>query len=195
MSFAFVPSYLVLWLLVLFQGFVIVGLLRELGEIRRLAEDGRLPQRLPLGARGPRLRGKDLRTGASIDTTLLAGRELVLLFLSPGCRICWRLADGTRKLQAAPSQSRLAVCHGDEKDAAAFLEVLAADIPLLLDRAGTLSGAYGVRSTPVAFVLDAEGRVRGSGSPRHAGELEELIARARESVIPQEEPAGAGASA
>jgi len=39
----------------------------------------------------------------------------------------------------------------------------------------------------VAFVLDREGRVRASGSPRHAGELAELIQQARESVIPEEE--------
>ena len=186
-SFSFLSTYVVLWGLVLFQTLIIVGLLRELQEIRRLAEDGRLPQRLPLGARGPRLRGSDLRTGTTFDTALLSGRELVVLFLSPGCRICWRLADGTKKLQAEPSLICIAVCRGSAEECAGFGDVLAGDVPLLLDPAGAMSAGYGVRSTPVAFVLDPAGRVRASGSPRHAGELAELIQQARESVIPDEE--------
>jgi hypothetical protein len=186
-SFSFLSTYVALWGLVLFQTLIIIGLLRELAEIRRLAEDGRLPQRLPLGARAPSLRGSDLRTGTTFDTALLSGRELVVLFLSPGCRICWRLADGTRKLPAEPSLSRLAVCHGSAGECASFVETLAGDVPVLLDPSGAMSARYGVRSTPVAFVLDREGRVRSSGSPRHAGELAELIQQARESVIPEQE--------
>jgi hypothetical protein len=186
-SFSFLSTYVALWGLVLFQTLIIVGLLRELAEIRRLAEDGRLPQRLPLGARAPSLRGSDLRTGTTFDTALLSGRELVVLFLSPGCRICWRLADGTRKLPAEPSLSRIAVCHGSDGECASFVDTLAGDVPVLLDSSGSMSARYGVRSTPVAFVLDREGRIRSSGSPRHGGELAELIQQARESVIPEEE--------
>ena len=187
MSFSFLPTYFALWALVLFQTLLILGLLRELAELRRLAEDGRLPQRLPLGARTPHLRGSDLRTGTTFDTSLLSGRELVVLFLSPGCRLCWRLADGTRKLPAEPSLSRIAVCHGSAGDCAGFVETLAGDVPVLLDPSGAMSAGWGVRSTPVAFVLDPEGRVRASGTPRHSGELADLIRQARESVIPEQE--------
>lgn len=193
MSYSFLSTYLALWALVLFEALILLGLLRELTEIRRLAEDGRLPQRLPLGARGPRLKGSDLRSGAAIDTSLFAGRELMLLFLSPGCRMCWRLADGTRKLAAEPSLSRIAVCRGGAAECAGFADALAADVPLLLDAAGGLSQGYGVRTAPVAFVLDEEGRVRASGSPRHAGELAELLRSARETLIPDEEPESARA--
>ena len=193
MGWTFLSTYLALWALVLFQLLILLGLLRQLTEIRRLAEDGRLPQRLPLGARGPRLKGSDLRTGATIDTSLFAGRELMLLFLSPGCRMCWRLADGTRKLAAEPSLTRMAVCRGGAAECAGFARALAADVPLLLDATGGMCQGYGVRSTPVAFVLDQEGRVRASGSPRHAGELADLVESAREAVIPDEEPATAHA--
>jgi hypothetical protein len=193
MSFTFLSTYLALWGLVLFQSLIILGLLRELTEIRRLAEDGRLPQRLPVGAHGPRLKGSDLRTGAAIDSSLFAGRELMLLFLSPGCRMCWRLADGTRKPAAEPALSRIAVCQGSAAECAGFADVLASDVPLLLDATGGSSRSYGVRSTPVAFVLDPDGRVRASGSPRHAGELAELLERARATVLPEEEPESAHA--
>ena len=193
MGFTFVATYVALWALVLFQTLIIVGLLRELAEIRRLAEDGRLPQRLPLGARGPRLSGADLRTGATVDTSLFTGRDLVLLFLSPGCRLCWRRADGTRKLSAEPALSCIAICRGSAKECTGFVAALAGDVPVLLDGSGSLSASYGVRSTPVAFVLDPEGRVRASGSPRHGGELADLIAQARETVVPEDELAPARA--
>lgn len=187
MSFTFTATYVALWALVLFQTLVIIGLLRELAEIRRLAEDGRLPQRLPLGARGPHLSGTDPRTGAAVDTALFAGRELVLLFVSPGCQFCWRLADATRKLPALAADaalSRIAVCRGSAEECAGLVAAFAPDVPALLDASGSMSQRYGVRSTPVVFVLDRDGRVRGSGSPRHGGELAELVARARASVVP-----------
>ena len=71
-----------------------------------------------------RTRLKNVRTGATIDTSLFAGRELMLLFLSPGCRMCWRLADGTRKLAAEPSLTRMAVCRGGAAECAGFARAL-----------------------------------------------------------------------
>ncbi|OLB73943.1 MAG: hypothetical protein AUI14_24950 [Actinobacteria bacterium 13_2_20CM_2_71_6] len=187
MSFAFLPSYLVLWAVVLLQALIIVGLVRSLGEIREVAEMGRYPHRLPLGARAPRLRGTDLRTGAGVDSSDLAGQELVVLFLTSGCSYCRRLADSTRRLPAEPSQSRIAVCQATAEEAAAFVQALAPDIPVLVDPSAALHRSYGVRSAPVVFVVDAEGRVRGSGSARHAGELEGLINVARQSAVPQDD--------
>ncbi|HYO12039.1 MAG TPA: redoxin domain-containing protein [Thermoanaerobaculia bacterium] len=186
-SFTFFSSYAALWGLVLFQTLILFGLLRELAEIRRLAEDGRIPQRLPVGARAPRLRGTDLRSGAAVDTSLLAGRELVILFLSPGCRFCWRLADGLRKLPVGPSRARIAVCSGSAGECAGFVQALPDDVPVLLDDKGALADSYGVKSSPVAFVLDLRGRVLTSGAPRHSGELEELLARVQESPAMAEE--------
>lgn len=188
MSLAFLPSYLALWALVLFQGLVIVGLVRSLADVRDVAEGGRFPQRLPFGSRAPGLSGVDLRAGTDFDGSTLAHREVVILFLSAGCRVCQRLADGTRTLPAELPQARVAVCHGGASEAAPFVKALAADIPVLADPGGALHASFGVRATPVAFVVDAEGRVRGSGSPRNAAELGELIASARRSHLSDDQP-------
>lgn len=186
MTFPFVSTYIALWALVLFQTLVIVGLVRQLAEIRELAEGGRLPKRLPEGAHAPRLRGVDLRTGATVDSSLLQGRELTVLFLSPSCKTCWRLADGTRHLQDL-SMPLVTVCTGDETKCRELVDRLTPGLPALLDGSGGLVAAYGVSSTPAAFVLDPEGRVLASGDPKHAGEMEELVTRARKVTLPAEE--------
>jgi hypothetical protein len=188
----FVSSYVALWGLVLFQSLVILGLVRELKKIRQLAEDDRLPRRWPPGMKAPRLRGTDLRTGAGVESADLRGGEAVLLFLSTGCRICRRLVDGIGRLSELSPSSCLVVCHGDAPGCAGLVEALDREIAVVLDEDGAMSESYGVRKTPVAFVLDADGRILSSGSPEHGGELEEMVLRSRQRQATEalESPAG-----
>jgi hypothetical protein len=195
MSIAFLPGYVALWAFVLFQGLVIAGLVRSLAEVTSVVATGRFPQRRPIGSRAPVLSGVDLRTGSTFDSSTVGDRELVILFLSAACRVCRRLADGTRALPTEPHQARVAVCRGSTSEVAPFVDALPADIPVLVDPSGSLSASFGVQLTPVAFVVDAEGRIRGSGSPQNAAELAELITNAQNarpdddqavSLIPEE---------
>lgn len=188
MSPVLLPAFVALWIVVLFQGLIALGLVRTLGEIRAAAAAGRLPQRLPVGARAPRLEGIDVRTGAATDSADLAGRELVVLFLSTTCPDCRLLADGTASLAPEPHQSRLAVCHGSAARAREFANVLAADVTLLADPEGAIFASFGIGSTPSAVVVDELGIVRGSGGPHHSGELAELIASAREPALAGDQP-------
>jgi peroxiredoxin len=180
-SFGFVTAFIALWVVVVLQGLVVVGLVRELSDLRRLAMAGKLPQRIRIGAQAPRIQGVYSRANVSVDSTDLLGWELVVLFLSADCRICRRLADGVRTLGPGPRQRFIAICRS-RADAQPFVDALATDVPVLLDEDGSLHTAFGVTGSPVAFVLDGEGRVRGSGSPQHAGELEELIVVSRQAA-------------
>jgi hypothetical protein len=193
MSLWFLLVYLALWIVVIVMGVVVVGLVRELSDLRRLAVGGRLPQRLAIGARAPRISGPDVRSHAIVDSAQLSGRELVVLFLSPDCRVCRRLADGVRSLPVEPGQARIAVCRGTVAGAAPFIQTLAPDVSILLDEDGSTQATYGVSGTPVAFVLDGEGRVQGSSSPHHAGELQELIVASRRAGAEAASPVPTGA--
>ncbi|HEY4027428.1 MAG TPA: hypothetical protein VGO86_13445, partial [Candidatus Dormibacteraeota bacterium] len=144
MTLAFLPAFVVLWVVVLFQGLVIVGLLRTLRDLQNVVESGRLPRRLPVGAVSPAFKGTDLRTGAEIDSSELMGRELVVLFLSEGCPTCRRLADGTRHVPAEPGQTRIAVCHGGAREAVTFVDLLASDIPVLADSDGGVFSSFAI---------------------------------------------------
>jgi len=187
-TFPVLPALLVLWVIVLFQGFVILGLLRTLRDLQVAVRSGRLPQRLPVGAEAPRFSGTDLRTGAVIDSAALVGRELVVLFLSDGCSFCRRLADGTRQVQVEPGQTRIAVCQGGPREASAFVDLLAIDVAVLPDPDETLFSSFAISSTPSAVVVDRDGRISGSGGPRHSGELATLVSTARDSAAGADQP-------
>jgi hypothetical protein len=178
MTLPLLPAFLVLWAIVLFQGLVILGLVRALRDLQSAIEGGRLPLRLPVGAQSPHLTGTDLRTGAEIDSFDLTGRELVVLFLSSGCPSCRRLADGTRQVPVEPGQARIAVCQGGEREASPFVDLLASDIAVLADSDGAVFSSFSISSAPTAVVVDQLGRVSASGGPRHSGELAALISAA-----------------
>jgi hypothetical protein len=187
-TFPVLPALLALWVIVLFQGLIILGLVRTLRDLQAAVQSGRLPQRLPVGAEGPRFSGTDLRTGAEIDSSTLIGRELVILFLSDGCSFCRRLADGTRQVQVEPGQTRIAVCQGGPREAGVFVDLLASDIAVLADPDETLFSSFAISGTPSAVVVDGSGRISGSGGPRHSGELAALISTARDPVVGGERP-------
>jgi len=188
MTLPLLPAFLVLWAIVLFQGLIILGLVRTHRELQDAVESGRLPRRLPVGAQGPDFRGTDLRTGAEIDSSELTGRELVILFLSRGCPYCRRLADGTRQVPVEPRQTRIAVCQGDAREATTFVDLLASDVAVLADPDGAVFSSFAITSTPAAVVVDETGRVSGSGGPHHSGELAALISTARSSVAGIDQP-------
>jgi hypothetical protein len=187
-SIPLLPAFLVLWAIVLFEGLVILGLIRTLRELQVAVEGGRLPQRLPVGAYAPHFAGTNLRTGAEIDSSELIGREVVILFLSDGCAFCRRLADGTRQVPVEPGQTRIAVCYSGPREASAFVELLASDIAVLADSDGAVLSSFSISGTPAAVVVDETGRVSGSGGPRHSGELAALISTARDSVAGGDRP-------
>lgn len=178
------PAFLVLWAIVLFQGLIILGLVRTLRELQNVVESGRLPRRLPVGALSPDFKGTDLRTGAEIDSSELIGRELVVLFLSDGCPNCRRLADGTRHVSVEPGQTRIAVCHGGAREAGTFVDLLASDIAVLADSDGAVFSSFAITGTPAAVIVDETGSVSGSGGPRHSGELAALLSTARDQPLP-----------
>jgi len=183
MTLAFLPALLVLWAIVLFQGLIILGLVRTVRELQNIVESGRLPRRLPVGTVSPDFKGTDLRTGARIDRSELIGRELVVFFLSDGCPTCRRLADGTRHVPVEPGQTRIAVCHGGAREAGTFVDLLASDIAVLADPDGAVFSSFAITGTPAVVVVDETGTVAGSGGPRHSAELAVLVSTARDQPL------------
>lgn len=188
MSLPLLPALIVLWAIVLFEGLIILGLLRTVRDLQVAVESGRLPQRLPVGVHSPRFRGTDLRTGAEVDSSQLIASELVVLFLSEACTFCRRLADGTRQVPVEPGQARIAVCQGGAHEARTFMDLLPSDVVVLPDPDGAVFASFGISSTPSAVVIGETGVVIGSGGPHHSGELAALISTARQSVAGGDHP-------
>lgn len=173
MNFGFTTSYILLWVLVVFQTLVAIGLLREITKLRRLQWG--VGQRLPLGSLAPEFSAMDLRSGLRLSSEMLNGHTSVVLFISPAYSLCKNLANSLQLLEHDQSVSILTVCDGDENDCRVFLKGLSHNVPLLLDTDHKIRELYRVAGSPTAVVVNAEKKVRGYGHPRDARDLKELL--------------------
>src|SRR5688500_20377107 len=81
MGFPFVASYIAVWILVIFQGLLILALLKHLAEVKQLARLGGVAgaDPLPAGAPAPDFEGVDLRSAKRLTKQIFAGRGGLLL--------------------------------------------------------------------------------------------------------------------
>lgn len=178
MSFSFFTSYIAIWVLVLFQGLLVIALLRQLAELRRLVEMGGFQEdRLPAGSPAPRFAGLDVRSGQQVSSYSLNGRGGVLLFLSPDCTVCKGLADSLRPPALNDLPPVIAFCQGGERACERFIKRLGPGVSLLFDVAGETAARYHVSGSPTAVVVDEKQRVRGYGNPQDVEDLKRLLAR------------------
>jgi thiol-disulfide isomerase/thioredoxin len=112
---------------------------------------------LPIGAVVPELAVELLGQGPSSLSDLI-DRPTVLLFWNPSCGFCRSMHDDVLAWeQARPPEARqlVVVSAGDEDEVRA--EGFAAAV--LLDRKWALADALGADGTPMALLVDADGRV------------------------------------
>jgi len=112
---------------------------------------------LPLGAEAPGLELPSL-TGELVPLASLRGRDALLVFWNPGCGYCRELHPEllAREAGANGEGPRLVVVSsGDEESTRAegFSSLV------LLDRDYRAGAAFGAHGTPMAVLLDAEGKV------------------------------------
>ncbi len=122
-----------------------------------------------------------LREGGTFRMTDHRGKKVVLSFWASWCAPCRR---------ELPALSRWAKEHADvvilavnvdraAKDAEAFIDTVAFDVPVAFDPDASHLGKYGVTSMPTMFLFDGQGRLvfRKSGYSEEKGfaELEAAL--------------------
>jgi len=175
-DFTFSASYITLWALVVFQGLLILALLRQLGELRRWVAQGHLPgeDRLPAGSSAPEFAGLDFRSGRRVSSLDLDGTGAVILFLS-ACDVCIRLADSLRQTATSDLPPIVAFCQGGEGLCSGIVRGLAPGVPLLLENSEETAALYRVFNSPTAIVIDGKRKIRGYGHPENAEDLKKLF--------------------
>lgn len=179
MRFSFTASYIAIWILVLFQGLLVLALLRQLTELRRLIEAGGLQadDRLPVGSPAPEFSGVDLRSGEQVRMDSLSWFGGVMLFLSPDCGVCKGLAEGLRQ-PATDGLPRIVVfCQGEEQACSRFVKRLDPEVHLLVKGAKKTAALYHVSGFPTAIAVDRKQRIVGYGHPENVGDLKDFWAR------------------
>jgi methylamine dehydrogenase accessory protein MauD len=177
----FIASYLVLWVIVVLQTFVLLELLRQIGIIRRLlpAEPGALltADGLERGDYAPPFHLRDLKDGISVSLSSLRGRRSLLLFVSPRCETCRKLAE---QLPAFARDYRddvrfVTICAGRGDECLQFMDNHQLPAPFLFDSDEQTLKAYRVSGTPNAVLINEEGRVLIQGVPNEWQHLAGLI--------------------
>ncbi len=191
MNFSFSASYVALWALAVFQGLVVLAVLRQLAELHRFMERGALPGEdwLPVGSRAPEFTGQHIHSGDFVSSRLFDGQGAVILFLSPGCTACKALVESVQS--SAGNESPFitaAICNGESRPCEGFRARLGVHIPLLLDPANEIGARYGISGFPTAVVVDKEQKIRAYGHPQSAKDLKWLFERNLDEVLAEEGP-------
>ncbi len=112
---------------------------------------------LPVGTEAPEIELRSL-DGDVVPVSALRGRDTVLLFWNPGCGFCRSMHEGLLAWEAAANGDTpqlVIVSSGDEEETRqdGFGSLV------LLDDAFTAGSAFGADGTPMAVLVDAEGKV------------------------------------
>jgi len=161
-------SYVLLWLVVLFLAFLLLGALRVVGLLRwRLVQlESTTPSRVGRNGLKPGKKAPDFTLpavdGKEVALHDFAGRKVLLVFTQSGCGPCHEImpeliALGTGEVQV------VVVNKGEVEATRAWAAEAGARFPVLAQQGHDLSRKYEAFVTPFAFLIDGQGVVTSSG--------------------------------
>jgi peroxiredoxin len=175
-SALFLLSYVALWLLVLFQTLVILGLARTVyrRDQHEVPDSTRDEDPIPVGEPAPRFTALDV-AGARVDETVFSGSLTALLFVSPGCSTCVATLSEVEALRRKVNGDVVVVCRAEASECGRLGELYGLRTRVIVDHDHSVSDRFGVRTTPTAVLVGPTGRILTHGYPMHGEELERLF--------------------
>jgi methylamine dehydrogenase accessory protein MauD len=164
-----IVSQVLLWILVLALGFLLLGALRALGVMRwRLEQlEATTPSRLGRSGLKPGKKAPDFTlpsvAGTEVSLSGFAGRQVLLVFVQPGCGPCREITPELNRLQDKGEVQVLVVSNGDGEANRKWAGEVRAHFPVLTQERLSLSRRYEAFATPFAFLIDDRGVVRSAG--------------------------------
>ena len=168
MNIFLLTSIFILWIAVLFLGFLLLGALRALGllswrleqfeatTLKRLGRDGLKPGKKAPDFTLPNVDGKE------ISLHDFAGRKVLLVFTQSGCSPCKAVVPELNRLERGDTQV-LVVNNGDPEATRKWSTEVGARFPVLAQDKFSISKKYEVFATPFAFLIDAKGVIVSKG--------------------------------
>jgi methylamine dehydrogenase accessory protein MauD len=162
-------SYVALWLVVLFLGFLLLGALRALGLVRwRLEQlEATTPSRTGRGGLKPGKKAPDFTlpcvVGGEVSLHDFAGRRVFLVFTMSGCKPCHRIIPELNRLQRRGEVQVLVVNNGDLEATRQWAGEARASFPVLAQQQFIVSKRYEMYATPFAFLIDEKGVIAAKG--------------------------------
>lgn len=184
MSSVFTVSYIVLWITVVFQGLVLLGLVRTLYRLQTDGVDLSTVSRAGnrQGELSPSFTATDV-FGNPVTSEEFAGVPTLLLFTSPNCRSCDVALEDIESLKRKAGGHAVIVCSsGTDSQCLQLLELHELDVPVVVDSDSAISKLFSVVTVPTAVLIDEHGLIQSYGNPTHDGERvgERLTVTAKE---------------
>lgn len=175
-SLPFYLSYAALWVLVVLHSVVLLGVVRIVYQLQQpgaVPDDGRLRS----GEEAPAFSGVDL-AGAAINSTDFAGRQKLLLFISPDCPGCSQILERDADyLKHKAQRNLIVICRDTRERCDRLAEQYELDVPIIADEDQRITQLYGVSTFPTAVTINADDRVLSYGHP-HPEELVQMLEKA-----------------
>jgi methylamine dehydrogenase accessory protein MauD len=161
-------SCALLWVVVFFLGFLLLGTLRALGQLRwRLEQlEATTPSRLGRNGLKPGKKAPDFAlpsvAGAEVSLHDFAGRKVLLVFTQAGCGPCRQILPELNRLGGRDLQV-VVVNKGDLQATRQWATELGVRFPVLVQDGLDLSRKYEAFATPFAFLIDEKGVIASKG--------------------------------
>jgi methylamine dehydrogenase accessory protein MauD len=158
-SLSFV-SQLVLWAVVLFLSFLLMGTLRALGLVRwRLEQlEATTPSRLGRNGLKPGQKAPDFALSSTVGGEValheFAGRRVLLVFVQCGCGPCHAIVPELNRLASSGVIQVLVINNAELEAVRRWAAETGARFPVLAQQAWKVSKRYEVFATPFAFLIE-----------------------------------------
>jgi methylamine dehydrogenase accessory protein MauD len=167
MNIFWISCFVILWVVVLFLGFLLLGTLRSLGLLSwRLEQlEATTPKRLGRDGLKPGKKAPDFTlpsaNGKEISLHDFAGRKVLLVFTQSGCSPCRTIVPELNRL--GQNEQVLVVNNGGLEATREWSTEAAARFPVLAQTQFSVSKKYEVFATPFAFLIDENGVIASKG--------------------------------
>ncbi len=177
MSTPFYLSYAALWILVLLQSLILLGLVRLVAQLQQdgVAAGSRDGGMTP-GQAAPAFSTVDL-AGAPIASMSFTGRLTALLFVSPTCPACTTTLHALHALRDKANGNVIVICRAERDECIRLAAAHQLTMPVVADDDDHISRLYGISSVPTAVLINAHHQIQSYGQPMRE-ELAEVFATA-----------------
>lgn len=184
MSVPFYLSYIALWILVVFQGIILLGMVRMVYQLQRDRTATGVPEgssegSLKPGQQAPEFTAMDI-LGRQISSTDFSGRLTALLFVSPSCQTCMATLNEVQALSYKAEGNVVVVCRAEQKGCVQLTEKYNLNMPVVVDADEHVSRIFGISSVPTAVLINVNNNIQSFGQPLRGKELEEMFGKASE---------------
>lgn len=172
-------SHIALWVILVFQGIILLAALRQIGVILlRMGPRGALNVSVAggpeIGKPAPALPSE--MTGKATPFALTEDKSgTVLVFASPTCGSCSLVPSAVSTLIRVYGEVHFCVlASGDERALAEYQHKFPSGVSLIRDD-GKITSSYSITDLPYAVFIDPHGVVRHKGIVNNREHLEDLI--------------------